>query len=69
MRFEETVLILSHFQEAERKPWQPVRSYEKHNTLTMVDPASSPSSIEERKLLPTGRRPMASFKALVEEES
>ena len=36
---------------------------------TTVDPASSPSSIEERKLLPTGRRSMASLKALVEEES
>jgi len=44
-------------------------SYQKHNTPTTVDPASSPSSIEERKLLPTGRRSMASLKAIVEEES
>jgi len=44
-------------------------SYQKHNTPTTVDPASSPSSIEERKLLPTGRRSMASLKALFEEES
>jgi len=62
-------VILSLFKKLERKPWQPVRSYEKHNTLTMVDPASSPSSIEEKTPLPTSGRLMASLKAIVEEES